>query len=136
MTSFLERVNRTSVSASLLGEVIEMHSAMSAEDRPVFEVRVIRLFELLDRKGLTQDRGALATAIDFRLTALARLQSDDPVRGWSMPGGEPGVQFIHADLVKAAAEEPMIEDAAGQAAFDAESFRRRVLANAEARGHA
>ena len=136
MPGFLENVNRTTVSAELLGEVLNMHAAMPAEDRAVFEARAVRLFELLDRKGFGKDRGALAVAIDFRLTALARLQKDEALRGWSMPGGEPGMDYIHADLVKAAAEEPVIEDAAGQAAFDAESFRRRVLANAKTRGRA
>jgi hypothetical protein len=53
-----------------------------------------------------------------------------------MPGNEPGEEFIHADLVQAAAEEPVIEDVAGQVAFDPKSFRRRLLANAETRGRA
>jgi hypothetical protein len=53
-----------------------------------------------------------------------------------MPGSQPGMHYIHADLVKAAAEEPIIEDGAGQAAFDVESFQRRVLANAKTRGQA
>ncbi len=55
--SILDQVNRTAVSADLLGEVLELHAAMPAEDRPVFEVRAVRLFELLDRKGLREDRG-------------------------------------------------------------------------------
>jgi hypothetical protein len=75
-------------------------------------------------------------AIDFRLQALARLRKDSVLRGWSIPGAEPGLRYIHADVLKAAAQEPIIEDEAKQAAFDAESFRRRVLANAEARGRA
>jgi hypothetical protein len=136
MSSFLRQVNRTAVSAELLGEVLKMHAEMPAEDRPVFEARAVRLFELLDRKGLDRNRGSLAIAIDFRLTALARLHSDKILRGWSMPGTEPGMDYVHGDLVKAAAEEPLIEDAQGQATFDVESFRRRVLANADTRGRA
>lgn len=136
MSSFLANVNRTPVSAELLADVLAVHAAMPAEDRPVFEVRAVRLFELLDRKKLGKDKGALAVAINFRLTALARLQADDALRGWSMPGREPGLTYIDADLIKAAAEELVIEDAVGQATFDAESFRRRVLANAETRGRA
>lgn len=96
----------------------------------------MHLFELLNRKGFGADTGALAVAINFRLEALARLLADDRLRGWSMPGTKPGMDFIHADLIKAAADEPVIEDAAGQAAFDAENFRRRVLANAGTRGQA
>jgi|GEM_PF-974544 len=133
--SFLVRVNRTKVTADLLGEVLEMHAAMSAEDRPVFEARAIRIFELLERKGLNEDRGALATAIDFRLTALARLQKDNALHGWTMPGTEAGMDYIHADLLKAAAEEPLIEKH-GQAVFDVQSFQNRVLTNAKMRGSA
>jgi len=113
-----------------------MHAAMPAEDRGVFEARAIRLFKLLERKGLGDNRATLAMAIDFRLQALARLQKDSVLRGWSIPGAEPGLEYIHADVLKAAAQEPIIEDEAKQAAFDAESFRHRVLANAEARGRA
>jgi hypothetical protein len=134
-SSFLQRVNQPSVSAELPGEVIEIHAATPGEDGTVFEVRAARLFEVLDRRDLIHGRGALATEIDFRLAALARLHSDDTLRGWLMPGGEPGM-YIHTDLVRAAAEQPVIEDAAGQATFNPASFCRRVLANAESRGHA
>lgn len=136
MSKFMEKINRTAVAPELLGEVLEMHAAMPAADRGVFEARAIQLFQLLDQKAPGQDRAALAIAIDFRLTALARLQRDEPLRGWTLPGNELGMQVIHADLVKAAANEPLIENLAGEAAFDADSFRRRVLANAEARGNA
>jgi hypothetical protein len=78
----------------------------------------------------------LATAIDFRLTALARLQRDAALRGWSMPGQEPGAISISGDALKVAADEPLIENAEKQAAFDAESFRRRLLAVTEPDGRA
>jgi hypothetical protein len=134
--SFLKRVNCTRVSAELLGEVMEMHAGLSPEDRTVFEVRAIRMFELLDSKGLGKDRADLAMAIDFRLSALARMQKDKVLRGWTMPGAEAGMDYIHADLLKAAAEEPLIEDSKGQAVFDVQKFRNRVLANAQMRGNA
>jgi hypothetical protein len=66
---------------------------------------------------------------------LARLQKDQVLRGWTMPGTEAGMDYIHADLLKAAAEEPLIERR-GQAVFDVRSFRDRVLANAQVRGNA
>jgi hypothetical protein len=112
-----------------------MHGAVPAEDRPVFEARAIQIFELLERKKL-KDQDALAVAINFRLEALARLCRDGALRGWCLPGDEPGAEFIHADALKAAAQEPLIEDAAGQVAFDADSFQRRILANAKSRGQA
>jgi hypothetical protein len=51
-----------------------------------------------------------------------------------MPGREPGSGLISIDVVKAAAEERLIENADKQAAFDAESFRRKVLSIAEPDG--
>jgi hypothetical protein len=132
--AYLDRVNRTTVSAELLGEVIEMHAGMPAEDRPALEARAIRLFELLERKKL-KTPATLAMAINLRLEAFARLCGDDRLRGW-LRGDGPGAAFIHADVLKAAANEPLIEDAAGRVAFDADSFHRRVLANAECRGTA
>jgi hypothetical protein len=135
--NFLKRANRTKVSPELLGEILQMHSEMTPEDRKVFEVRTIRIFELLKSKGLHADKIAtLAMAIDFRLTALARLQLDAGLRGWSLPGLEPGAISIPFDVLKAAAEEPLIENDEKQAAFDVEGFRRRVLRNAEAAGQA
>jgi hypothetical protein len=78
---------------------------------------------------------ALATAIDFRLTALARLEQEAALRGWSISQGG-GVSSISADALKAAAEEPLIENAKGKATFDAERFRQRVLTHAEPDGRA
>src|SRR5690349_3933734 len=105
MAGFLDGVNRTKVSPELLGEVVQMHAAMAPEDRPVYEARAFRLFELLKTKGVRTGKiAALATAIDFRLTALARLQRDAALRGWSMPGQEPGAISISADALKVAAD--------------------------------
>jgi hypothetical protein len=137
MAGYLDSVNRTKVKPKLLVEVLQMHAAMAPEDRGVFEARAFRIFELLKSKGLRTNRiAALATAIDFRLTALARLEHDAALRGWSIPRQEPGVVSMFVDVIKAAAEESLIENGEGKAAFDAERFRRRVLANAEPDGRA
>ncbi len=135
MSGYLDKVNRTKVSAELLGEVLRMHEAMPAKDRSVYEVRTIRLFQFLDAKG-HKDRSSLAVAIDFRLTALARLHDDPVLRAWTVPGRKKGSDYIHADLLQAAAVEPLIADAKDQVAFDAECFRKRVLATATTLGEA
>jgi hypothetical protein len=56
--------------------------------------------------------------------------------GWFTPGGESGLTIIHANVVKAAVSEPLVEDADGELSFGAESFRLRVLAEVEADGRA
>ena len=137
MAVFLDKVNRTKVTPELLAEVLQMHAVMPPEDRPVLEARAFRIFELLKSKGVRANRIApLATAIDFRLTALARLERDAALRGWSVRGQEAGAAMISVDAVRAAAEKPLIEDDEQQAVFDAESFRRRVLSIVEPDGSA
>lgn len=50
--SILTMVNRTPVSAVLLGEAMELHGNMPARDRPVFEARAFELFQFLRRELL------------------------------------------------------------------------------------
>ncbi len=137
MDSYLKHVNRIKVQPELLWDIVKMHAAMDPEDRSVFEVRALRIFELLKGKGVRPNRiAALATAIDFRMTALARLQRDAALRGWSVPCREPGAVSISLDVITAAAEEQLIENADGQATFDPKSFASRVLGRTEPEGHA
>jgi hypothetical protein len=136
MTDVLNRVNQTKLAAELLGDAAEMHAGLPATDRSSFEGRAISLFKMLDRRGLGRKRADLAIAIDFRLTALARLLQDRQVHGWTLPAGHDGADFVHPDLIRAAAEEPVIEDANGQPAFDPKRFRDRVLRLTGAQGEA
>ena len=135
--SVLKRLNRTPVSSALLGEAMELHSNMPVHDRPVFEARAFELFRFLTEKGFKDRRLAdLALAINFRLTALAHLVKGDGARGWTLPGETEGLSYLHADVLKAAAKEPMLEDAEGQASFDRTAFAQHVLRLASARGQA
>lgn len=137
MPGILTTVNRTKVAPELLMDVIQMHSEISAEDRPVPEARMIRIFQLLSEKGLKGRRHAdVSIAIQFRLEALARLIKADATRGWTMPGSEPGATSIDTDLLTAAAQEPLIEGPEGHAAFDPDKFQKRVLQLAEMKGRA
>ncbi len=133
---FLAMANRMKVTPELLGEVLEMHANLPPEDRPVHEVRMIRLFQLLDDKGLKDKRGDLAIAIDFRLTALAHMLARQEAPGWTLQGTEKGMEMIHPNLVRCAADQPLIEDENHQVAFEPESFRRRVLEITETSGAA
>lgn len=137
---FLERANQAPISAELLIEVLDRHASMAPADRADHDARAFAILSLLDRKGLApdpRDRASLAMSIDFRLTALARLEVTNTVlKGWTMPAGAPGMSSLHHDALQAAAEEPLIEDGAGQVAFDPESFQRRLLAITAAKGQA
>jgi hypothetical protein len=137
MSTYLKSVNRTKVPPDLLLDVIKMHGEMPVEDRPVLEARMVRIFQLLSDKGLKGRRHAdVSIAIQFRLEALARLIKADATRGWTMPSNEPGATSIDTDLLTAASKEPLIEGPDGQAAFDPDSFQKRVLSIAESKGQA
>src|SRR3954470_8514312 len=99
MAGYLQQVNRTKVQPELLLEVIEIHAEMAPEDRPVFEARAFRVFELLKEKGIRPNRVAdMAIAIEFRLTALARLQRNAVLREWLLPSCEPGAIALSFDI--------------------------------------
>ncbi len=137
MPSNLAKVNRTKVVPELLLDVIKAHSEVPAEDRPVLEARIFRISQLLSGRGLKGRRhNDVLLAIQFRLEALARLIEADATRGWTMPGLESGVTSIDIDLLTAAAQEPLIEGPDGHAAFDADSFQKRVLKISETNGQA
>jgi hypothetical protein len=135
MASFLDDINRTKVTPELLIEIVQMHADMPADDRGVPEVRTLRIFELLKRKGLRARKIAgLAAAIDYRLSAVARLERVAALRGWTMPRPEAGAISISTAVLEAAAKEPLIQDAEGQAAFEVDRFRRRLLRAADPEG--
>lgn len=135
MSDYLDKVNRILISADLLGEVVDMLHAPPTEEGSASGSRSARLFELLERRGLSDAADIVAVAIDLRITALLRLQSLGALRGWMSPG-DLGVDLAHPDLLRAAAAEPLIETADGEAGFDAASFRLRLLAGAAVSGRA
>ena len=138
MSKFLERVARTPVPAELLKEALEAIADLPAEDRQDLTGRALAVIRLLEQrkaaKSLRQ-RGNLVTGIHFRLEALARLHDEPAYKAWSMQSGEPGMSYVHDDLVTAAASEPLILEEHG-ARFDPDSFFRRVLKASEGSGRA
>lgn len=135
MSSYLRRVNRVKVAPELLAEVMQVHAALPAEDRSDMAARACSVFALLDDRVSRDQLGPLTAAIDFRLIALARLVDEEGARGFTVPGGQQGLEMIHPDLVRCAAEELLIERGS-EVAFDAENFRKRLLAITEMRGEA
>ena len=66
MSSYLKGVNQTKVTADLLLQVVQMHTAMAPEDRGVFEARAFGIFELLKSKGFRIRKiASVGTAINF-----------------------------------------------------------------------
>ena len=136
MTSFTKRAMATAIPADLLTAALEAFAEMPADDRQSYEARAFRIFQLLEEQEETGDRALITFVIQLRLEALARLHDDHGLRAWTLPGEEEGMDYIHADVVAAAAVEPLMAIDDRNTGFDAESFRARVLAGAAVRGNA
>jgi hypothetical protein len=136
MSSFLTRVNKTAVTAELLGEVVAMRAAAAGRSQRVRDPRASDVRTAGREGARVGDGGKLAMGVDIRLQAFAVIVRDGKARGWITPGSEPGQVSISSDLLRTVAEEPLIEGPDGQATFDATSFQRRVLGITESRGHA
>ena len=68
---FKDDINRTAVSAELLGEVMMMYGEIAPEERG-FEARAERVVALLTKKGHGEKRGLLAMAVMIRLWRSTR----------------------------------------------------------------
>lgn len=124
---YLDTVNRTPADPDLLGEVMRMHATMNPDDRRESAVRMFHLFELLKARGYQGDAHTnLALSIEWRLSALARLVSEQGVIGWTAAGDD-GAELLHPNVVMAAATEPLTEGVDGQAVFDPIAFRERCF---------
>jgi hypothetical protein len=134
----LDRANRMRVPPELLVEAIELFAEMPCEEeQSVFDVRTLRLVDFLRAKGFTGTHHAdLVVAITFRSFALAHLVRYEPVNGWIISAEERGMIQLHAEVIRAAAEEALVEDPDSVATFDVRSFARRILHLAQPQGRA
>ena len=134
----LDRANRTRVPPELLVEAIELFAEMPCEEeQSVFDLRTLRLVDFLRAKGFTGTHHAdLVVAITFRSFALSHLVRCEPVNGWIISAEERGMTRLHAEIIRAAAEEALIEDPDIVATFDVRSFARRILHLAQPQGRA
>ena len=133
----VKKMNETAITPELLGAVSEMHLALPANEATDMASCVGHIFGLLTEKGYTQDEcDLLSLAIYYRMVALAELIERGDTRGWTLPDAKPGAHSLDANLVQAAAEEPLIEGADGHPAFDKKNLQQRVLRIAGARGKA
>ena len=134
--SVLERANRTPVPPELLIEAMELFAGMSFEERSVLDIRTSRLIDFLRAKGFSGEHHAdLVVAITFRYFALAQLVCRDLLKYW-ITAQEQGMTRLHAEIIRAAAEEALVEETDSAAAFEVSSFVRRILLVAQTQGRA
>jgi hypothetical protein len=137
VAGMLDRINRVQVTAELLGAVLHSQIGMLPQDRSPEERGMLRLLQLLMSAGFRPcELGMLATAIEFRLTALANVASKSVLLTSSVPRDAASPAVITRDVLQAAADVALIEDADGQPAFDESDFKRRLLAASETDGSA
>lgn len=118
----------------LLRAVLEEVAKLPAELRG-FEGHTFTIVRILaEREVPVDERATIAVNIGFRLRALGQLTENGGGRGWTL-NGKPGFVLVHEELIRCAAEEPLIE-VDDQPAFDPESFHRRLLLISEMRGKA
>jgi len=128
MTGFLQRGAKKTIPAELLSAAVEAVAKLPEEERRDRTSRVVALLRIMDaHKVPSAHRGDLSRAIQFRLQALAALQDQPSYRAWSRK------RSMHAALIEAAASVPLfVTDRV--ASFEPQSFFKRVLEIAEARG--
>jgi hypothetical protein len=133
---FQTDINATKVSADLLGEVMLMYASLSSEEWEDFDLKIIRVIELLKGKNYGKESEFLAMTIAIRLMALDSILLNAEFRGFQYPRDARGISYIHGDLLKAAAEELILEGPQGQPIFEVEAFRQTVLRIAASKGQA
>jgi hypothetical protein len=124
------------VPVELLKAALDAVADLPDEDRKDLTGRTLAVIRLLDKHNVPRDiegRGELLAGNQFRMEALARLRDDSAYRAWSMKSAIPKMDYIHEDLVEAAAVEPL-KMSKRIARFDPKSFFKRVLEKSEARG--
>ena len=134
--SVLERANRTPVPPELLIEAVELFAGMSFEERSLLDIRTLHLIEFLRAKGFSGEHHAdLVVAITFRYFALAQLVCCDLLKNW-ITAQEHVMTGLHAEIIRAAAKQALVEEPDSAAAFEVSSFVRRILLVAQPQGRA
>jgi hypothetical protein len=109
---------------------------MSFEVRSSFDIRTLRLIDFLTAKGFSGEPHAdLVVAITFRYLALRQLLCRGPLKDW-ITAQEQGMTRLHAEIIRAAAEEALVEEPDSAAAFEVSNFVRRILMVAQPQGRA
>jgi hypothetical protein len=131
----LEGVANTPVPVELFEDALNAIADLTDEARNDPTGRMLAVIRVADRWRASnrQEKTRIVVSLNFRLEALAALSKQSAYRAWAMKSGTVGMDYIHADLVEAAAIEPLILTDE-EAHFDPTSFFERVLSISEARG--
>jgi hypothetical protein len=135
MSRFPKRTQKP-IPVELLAAALEAISELPEKDRKNTTSRVVAILGMMDEHNVPsalEARSDLLMSIQFRLQALVRLQAQPSYRAWSMRSDTPGMHYVHADIVAAAAIAPLLMTGR-VASFEPQSFFKLVLEISEARG--
>jgi hypothetical protein len=134
---FIRDINALKVPAALLGEVMIMWASLPPDEWKDFDRKLARVVEFVGEKGGNEESLMLAMAVALRLMALDTMMADPEIRGWLVPGKScGGITYVHADILKVAAEEVILEGPKGEPTFAPATFRAHLMALAVTRGRA
>jgi hypothetical protein len=125
MKTHLTAINRMKVAPALLRAGLALQRSMRADSWNAFAARGAALIESMSGERLKPENAGLCMALGFRIEALEHFRAHEI----SMAGtrAEAEADYTEADLVAAAADEPLTLDSQGKAAFEPQRFRRRLL---------
>lgn len=129
-------LGRQPVPVELMRTAMELIAELPEADRTDYTSRTLVVIRLLRDRNLPDNvRREYLHGLLFRLEALTGIHNHKAYQAWSMKSGTPGMDYIHADLVEAAASEPLVIDD-HTARFNPDAFFSAVLKIADARGNA
>jgi hypothetical protein len=134
LSKIIDQIGRTKVTADMLEKVVAAFAAMEPADRRDITARAVTIIRVLDEEGHLS-RPDLATAIEFRLEALALLSNRSELKVWALPGEVPGLLHVQRVVFEAAATEPLLQKK-NRPAFDPDSFFKRLTGLSDALGQA
>ena len=134
----VDKAMNTPLDPAMLKRALIEFSNMETEDRKDFTARAVTMIRILDQEENieTGERAWMAMAVEWRLEALARLQSTPQFRRYSTGQDEEGADWIRADMIELAATEPLIRIDDYSVTFDAETFFQKLLASDAPEGSA
>ncbi|HWB49519.1 MAG TPA: hypothetical protein VG651_10445 [Stellaceae bacterium] len=136
-TEFKRCINAITVSPELLGEAMMMIANLPAADKASFDARTAHVVALVERQGWGEASCLVAMAVAVRLMALDSVLDDRVVKAWQLPSAAGcGGSYVHRDVLRAAAEEPVLEGPDGEPVFAIAAFCTRLAATAAPKGRA
>jgi len=134
----IKKAMKTPVDPDLLRLALSEFAKLDHRDRNDFEGRAFATFRLLEKNKTVkqQDRPWLPLAIEWRLSALAKLSERIEMKAFTIGPDKSGATWLSDDVLQVAAREPLIQKDRYTVEFSADSFLANLLRRAKPAGNA